>query len=184
MVGQVRSGSAAGDAHDRGYVDDTSSARRLHDRNDGAGTEIDTGGVDVHDPVPAVHVQRIGVGGAADSRVVHEYIYSGIALYRLIHQRLPGLGAGDVGVDIHGLATGVLYLAGDRLAVLVGDVGHDDIGALAGEQSCLLRSHTAGRSGDNRNFSFQTHFLTSRVAATCATLESNPELGRNIPYCC
>ena len=73
----------------------------------------------------------------------------------------PGLGAGDVGVDVDGLAAGVFDLAGDGLALVVEYVGYDDLGALAGEQAGFLGAHATGGSRDYRDFAFQSHLETS-----------------------
>ena len=90
--------------------------------------------------------------------VVHEYVQCAVAFEGLIHQGPPGFGVGDVGMDIDGLAAGVLYLSRDGLAVLVGDVRHYDLRALAGEESGFLCAHAARGPGDDSHFAFQTHF--------------------------
>ena len=90
----------------------------------------------------------------------------------------------DVRVDVQRLPAGGLDLGGHRLAGIVGDVGEDDRGSLAREQSRGDHPHAARAAGDERNLPVEPSHraLPSCVAPSIRTRSVASPCARSRAY--
>ena len=117
----------------------------------------DSGGVDIHDALPALGAEGILEGAAADAGVVHEDVEPSEARDRLPDHALPVCLDRDIGPNEGGLATRLVDLGLDPLTLVLEQVCDYDRGAFPGEQPDLFGAHPIGSTADKRHFAFQSH---------------------------
>ncbi len=91
-------------------------------------------------------------GAAADAGRVDQDVDGPERLQRAVNHGRNILGHGDI--DMH--VDGVAQLLGQRLAVLITDVGQHDLGPFIDQNARTLLAHAADGPGDDRHFAFQS----------------------------
>ena len=94
---------------------------------------------------------------APDGGVVHQHVQLAIGRNRGRDGLLPVILAGNVEVNIGGIAAQFVYLRGHGHSVGIQHVGNDHLRSLAGKEPGFRRALTAGSAGNQRNLSFQSH---------------------------
>ena len=126
--------------------------RRLHGGDGETGAQEHTGGVHLHDAVPARRLEGVGHRRAAQPGVVDQHIQLAETLHRGADRLFPIVLAGHVQGHEHRLAAAAANVRLDLSSLVLKKVRDDHLGALAGEKASLLGTHAARGPADQCHF--------------------------------
>ena len=130
-------------ASDGRDVDDGTAASLTHRRDRGLRSQEHSLAVDIHDAVPILAGRVFHARAYEDARVVHQDVQLAVCFDGPVHRVVPLGLAGNVQVDVCGVAAGLSYLGFDLPAKVVQDVANDHARPFAGEQFRFDRSLTS-----------------------------------------